>query len=209
MTQCVIFDCDGTLVDSEYLCNLGLQEQLALNGVVISAEQLIKQYRGEKLADTLATISRLHDVSLSDDFIPLYRERVDALFDQELKVIDGVEEMLEQLRLPRCTASNAPVEKTRRQLSQTGLDRYFGGKNYSAYDVDAWKPDPKLFLHAAASMGFAPEQCLVVEDSPVGVVAAQAAGIPVVHYDPEGQFDAVPGVPKFGHMRELLALIMA
>ncbi len=126
---------------------------------------------------------------------------------QELKPVAGAKALLQSLSLPRCTASNAPVEKTKRQLALTGLAEFFGDNLFSAYAVNAWKPDPALFLYAANAMGFEPRDCLVVEDSPVGVEAALAAGIPVVHYDPEDQFSAIAGVQKIEKLQLLGGLL--
>ncbi len=66
----------------------------------------------------------------------------------------------------------------------TGLKQFFGDNIFSAYEVGAWKPDPKLFWVAAEKMGFKPENCLVIEDSEVGVKGGLAAGMQVLHYNP-------------------------
>lgn len=76
------------------------------------------------------------------------------------------------------------MQKIRHALAVTGLAAHFGDRLFSSYDVGSWKPEPGLFLHAAERMGFAPERCVVVEDSDVGLQAATAAGMHAVHYAP-------------------------
>ncbi|MCJ8336942.1 MAG: HAD-IA family hydrolase [Pseudomonadales bacterium] len=207
MIKCVIFDCDGTLVDSEYLCNLALQIKLREHAVVESADQLMHKYRGGKLATILQSIEVEHNIQLADDFVVAYRTLVEQLFSEKLEACAGVAQMLADLRLAKCVASSGPLHKIHSALSITDLDKYFEGNIYSSYQIDSWKPDPGIFLHAATQMGFAPHQCVVVEDSLVGVTAAMAAGMQPILYDPL-KIHAVPaGVISIGDMSELQSVI--
>lgn len=178
----VIFDLDGTLVDSETLCNQAFLDLLpALKEPV---ESLVDEFRGKKLADILGDIERKISSPLPDGFEQRYRSRVADLFATQLKPMAGVPEMLTALEYPSCIASSGPPEKIKQALTVTGLARYFGERFFSAYIVGSWKPDPGLFLHAAAALGFAPKHCVVVDDSPVGIEAAAAAGMRALHYAP-------------------------
>ncbi|WP_293935530.1 HAD-IA family hydrolase [Iodobacter sp.] len=178
----VIFDLDGTLVDSEPLCNQAFLDLLpSLSETVVS---LVNRYRGKKLAEILSDIENKLGHSLPEGFEARYRQRVADLFATELKPMRGVPEMLGQIQHPFCIASSGPPEKIRHALAITGLATHFGERLFSSYLVKSWKPDPGLFLHAAATLGFAPEQCVVVEDSPVGLKAAAAAGMQALHYAP-------------------------
>ena len=85
--------------------------------------------------------------------------------------------------MPCASASSATHQALQRNLALTGLLGYFDETAiFSATDVAHGKPAPDLFRHAAASLGFQPQRCVVVEDSPFGVAAARAAGMPVVGY---------------------------
>jgi beta-phosphoglucomutase-like phosphatase (HAD superfamily) len=95
-------------------------------------------------------------------------------------------------------------------LQVTRLHHHFGDAVFSAYDIQKWKPDPALFLHAARSVGVAPEHCLVVEDSLHGVEAAVAAGMPVLGFAPMGEAARFrnAGAHSFSDMAALPDLIM-
>ena len=177
---CVIFDLDGTLVDSEGLCNqafLDLLPQLS-----DTVESLIKRYRGKKLASILADLENRLCQNLPAAFEQDYRQRVAELFARELKPMPGVVEMLEATNFPKCIASSGPPLKIRQALHVSGLAPYFGDSIFSSYEVGSWKPAPGLFQYAAHAMGFMPGQCVVVEDSDVGIEAAVAAGMKAFQY---------------------------
>lgn len=178
---CVIFDLDGTLVDSEGLCNqafLDLLPQLS-----DTVESLILRYRGKKLAPILADLeSRLYQ-KLPDAFEQHYRQHVVELFSRELKPMPGVLEMLEKTtNFSKCIASSGPTLKIRQALQVSGLAPYFGDSIFSSYEVGSWKPEPGVFQYAANAMGFMSSQCVVVEDSEAGIEAAAAAGMKAFHY---------------------------
>jgi HAD superfamily hydrolase (TIGR01509 family) len=95
----------------------------------------------------------------------------------ELQPVDGIVEALDRIATATCVASSGTHEKMQRTLGATGLWDRFEGRIFSATEVEHGKPAPDLFLHAAARMGVEPESCAVVEDSPFGVAAANAAGM--------------------------------
>ncbi|GGP26550.1 HAD-IA family hydrolase [Silvimonas amylolytica] len=206
--ELVCFDLDGTLVDSERLCNQAFLELLPqLDDTV---EGMVSRYRGVKFAPIAADLARRIGQPLADDFETRYRARVAQLFDEELVPMPGVLDMISHLHLPFCLVSNGPLPKMRHALAVTGLAPWFGDRLFSAYDVGVWKPDPGLFLHVAAHYGAAPRHCVVVEDSPTGVAGAVAAGMQALYYQPHGLVDSVPdGARAFHQMNELPGLLVA
>jgi beta-phosphoglucomutase-like phosphatase (HAD superfamily) len=110
-----------------------------------------------------------------------------------------------------CVASNGSHEKVRRNLTRTGLARYFEGRMFSAQDVSRGKPSPDLFLHAAATLNVDPSACVVVEDSPTGLTAARAAGMRCLAYAsgilPADRLRG-PGTRVFTTMDELPDLLL-
>ena len=85
----IIFDCDGTLVDSEFLCNLALQQQLAELGIDSDAEELMALYRGVKLNVILTSLASEFDITFPSSFIPDYRLKVKHLFELHLEANEG------------------------------------------------------------------------------------------------------------------------
>ena len=204
----MLFDCDGTLVDTELLGNLALAEQLALAGVAETGESLTERFRGHKLADMLAALESRHGVTLPAGFVSDYRIRAADAFERHAAPMPGVAAMLESLDLPACIVSNGPIAKIRQNLRVAGLERHFGDRLFSAYEVGSWKPDPGLFLHAARAMDVAPADCVVVDDGAPGIEAARRAGMRALWFVPHGVPDAVPPhATAFADMRDLSRLL--
>lgn len=182
---CVIFDLDGTLVDSEGLCNQAFLDLLPQLSETV--ESLTQRYRGKKLTSILADLESCLCQKLPDEFEKHYRQRVAELFSRELKPMPGVIDMLEALNFSKCIASSGPPLKIRQALEVSGLASYFGDRIFSSYEVGSWKPEPGLFQFAANAMGFKPGQCVVIEDSEVGIEAAIAAGMKAFQYVRNGE----------------------
>jgi HAD superfamily hydrolase (TIGR01509 family) len=203
--SCIIFDLDGTLVDSEYLCNQAFLDLLPeLND---SVEALTQRYRGQKLSLILAHIEQRIKHSLPTQFEEDYRQRVSELFSSQLKPMPNVIEMLESIRFSTCIASSGPLQKIRQALQVSGLAPYFNDRIFSSYEVGSWKPEPGLFQHAAKAMGFAPHQCAVVDDSNAGIQAALAANMLALQYRPNQDLAIFPGAISFHDMSELPQLM--
>ncbi|MFJ9129702.1 HAD family hydrolase [Streptomyces sp. NPDC102340] len=208
----VIFDNDGVLVDSEPISNTLLAGYLTELGHPTSYEESLRDYMG-------AAMHRVHDVVLErtgqrlpEDFDDVFHARVFAAFERELEPVDGVVEVLEKLTadgVPYCVASSGSHERIRVGHRKTGLDKWFGDERiFSSQDVGRGKPAPDLFLYAAERMGVPPEKCLVVEDSPLGVQAAVAAGMDVYGFTamtPAERLDRAGEL--FVDMRELPRLL--
>ena len=182
--KCVIFDCDGTLVDSERLCCLALCATFKKFNATLSMDEAIKHFEGGKLADILSATKQRLAVNVSIDKLePVYREILDALFEQKLKPMDGVFELLDYLQrhgIEYCVASNGPKVKIRRSLELTGLLPYFEDRIFSAFDTNSWKPEPDLVLYSVMTMGFRLEECIYIDDTPKGLEAGIRAGVKTV-----------------------------
>lgn len=175
----LIFDCDGTLVDSEVLAAQVLVDLLAERGHALAYDTVLAQYRGREFAHFVATLCAQRPGLDPDELTRTFRARSLALFRERLQPIPGALELVRGLTLDKCVASNGPRQKIEACLAVTGLLPYFTGRIVSAYEVGAWKPDPRLILHAAALLATRPERCLLVEDSLAGVQAGVAAGVRV------------------------------
>ncbi|GJM14385.1 MAG: 6-phosphogluconate phosphatase [Pseudohongiella sp.] len=201
----IIFDLDGTLVDSEVLNSQAIVD---LNPEIPdSAETLSARYHGMRLATIMEDLERRYGLSLPEDYIQRYRNTLQRLFGQGLNPVSGVPDMLKRLPHPRCVASSAASSKIQQALKLTGLDGFFEDNTFSSYDIGSWKPEPGIFLHAAEKMQHRVEDCIVIEDSIHGVNAARSAGIFVFHYTEVAAIEDDSSYQQFSDMGDLIALI--
>lgn len=180
--KCVIFDCDGVLVDSEPIGNQVLVDMANELGASISLEYAFRNFKGHKMQYCADQIKELIPNAFPEDFIPKYRQRSFEAFKADIQPVEGITELIENLKIPYCVASSGPEKKIRLNLELTGLLPYFENKIFSCYTIQKWKPSPAVFIWAAETLGFQPEECLVVEDSITGVSAAKNGGFDVVGY---------------------------
>ena len=178
----IVFDCDGVLVDSEVLSIGGVVAVLNEAGVP-ATYAMIARYFGMKQADIMLKVSEEtgHDIPLdvSARIWPAIRDR----FETELKPTPGLADFLRRHPDgPRCVASSSGPDRIRNSLQLTGLAPFFGEHIFSSSQVARGKPEPDLFLFAAASMGVEPSRCVVVEDSRFGVMGAVAAGMRAIGF---------------------------
>lgn len=178
----VIFDCDGVLVDSEPISFSVLRDTLTAAGVNVSESRAYQQFLGKSMASITRMIAEEFAISLSEAHIEQMRAELFARFEAELQPVPGILELFADFPYRRCVASSSQPERIRLSLTKTGLIGFFEPYIFSATMVERGKPEPDLFLHAAATMGYEPAQCVVIEDSPAGIRAAQAAGMRVFAY---------------------------
>lgn len=189
---CVIFDCDGVLVNTEEPENKVLAGMVSELGYAMSAQEAVRRFRGIKMALIVDEIEGLIGGAVPEGFVERFRDESEAAFERELRAVLGVEKVLDGLDamgVPYCVASSGPLRKMRVSLGVTGLWDRFKGRVFSAYEIESWKPDPGLFLYAAKQMGRRVDECVVIEDSEVGVLAGKAAGMLVIGYAGHGQED--------------------
>ena len=177
--KCIIFDCDGTLVDSEHVTNQIIAEMAGELGISMTGDEATATFGGKTLDAVLYKMRELSGKEIPDDWLPRLIKKVSEAWKTELNPVNGVRELLENLNIPICIASNGEPIHINQSLEITGLRDFFDGNIFSASDVGIPKPAPDLFLYAAKKMGFKPEQCVVIEDSIPGVMAAIRAKIKV------------------------------
>jgi HAD superfamily hydrolase (TIGR01509 family) len=201
----IIFDCDGTLVDSERLGNevlVGYLEQLEVS---LTVDEALARFHGVHMAECVAQIEAIRGTPLPETFVAELRARMVAAFTERLRPIEGAAVLVRSLTVPYCMASSGPREKIELSLSLTGLLPLFEGAIFSSYETGQWKPDPGLFLHAASALGVDPGRCAVVEDSLPGIRAGLAAGMSVFALQPYGRDPLIPDrVRSVANLGELL-----
>jgi HAD superfamily hydrolase (TIGR01509 family) len=178
----VIFDCDGVLVDSEPIANRVLAEQLHGIGVSIPQSEVMRRFVGKTRGQCLALAAEIRGRALPDAFGADWDAALFEALRNEVQPAPGVADVLRQLTIPFCAASNGMPDRVRLTLASAGLMPYFEGRIFTSADVPNPKPAPDLFLHAAASLNASAAECVVIEDTPTGVRAGRAAGMRVFGY---------------------------
>jgi HAD superfamily hydrolase (TIGR01509 family) len=206
---CIIFDCDGVLVDSEVINNRVLLEMASEYGVTMDLTAAVEAFSGIRLKEGIKILEQHASRPFPSDFEQAFRAKTYEIFKTEMKAVEGVEELLKSLTVPFCVASSGPVEKIKLNLTVTGLIKYFDNRIFSGYDINSWKPDPGVFLYAAEKMGVDPAVCVVVEDSKAGIIAAVRGGFKAFGYAKpfNGAELEKEGANVFYHMSELPALL--
>jgi HAD superfamily hydrolase (TIGR01509 family) len=180
--ELVIFDCDGVLVDSEPIMNRALAEQLHKIGLALPVSDVMRRFVGKTREECLALAAEIGGRELPRRFGADWDAAAFDALRKEVKPVAGVPEVLRDLAIPYCVASNGMPDRVRITLDSAGVLRYFEGRIFTSSEVANPKPAPDLFLHAAASMKATPAACVVIEDTATGVKAARAAGMRVLGY---------------------------
>ena len=203
--NCIIFDCDGVLVDSEAISAKIFQNMILELGFEVDFETVLEQITGTSMKENLLFISEIINGELPADFETEFRKRSYEAFKTDIKPINGIPDLLGKIKVPVGVASSGPVEKIRLNLTTTSLIHFFGENIFSSYEIQSWKPDPEIYLHAAKVMGFKPAECAVIEDSEVGIMAAKAGGFDVFGFTNEKNKAAFGklGATTFSTMIEL------
>lgn len=177
----IIFDCDGVLVDSEVIDARIRSECFRGEGFSITAQELA-DHLGISRAGLIELVQGRFGRPLPTGFMETTRAKIMDAFTDELQAIEGVSELLRSLTMPVCVASNSYPDRLRHSLEVTGLWQFFDPHVFSAAMVERGKPAPDLFLFAAERLNVSPTDCLVIEDSVHGTIAARTAGMAVVGF---------------------------
>lgn len=208
----IIFDCDGVLVDSERVSNQALVDNLARHGLGLTLQRSMELFVGSTMAGVMQKATAMGADLHAGWIDEIYSETYAAL-KAGVDLMPGVADLLAQLdrkQIPTCVASNGSEDKMCITLGQNGLwERFHPTAVFSAHALGVAKPDPGLFLAAASHFGVQARDCLVVEDSATGAMAAARAGMRCLGFAPEGGGDklAAQGAEVFMALADLPALI--
>ena len=186
--ELVIFDCDGVLVDSENVSNAAMVENLARYGLMLTVEQSMQAFIGKPMPE-VEVRAREMGADLPADWIDKVYADMFAQLRCGVSVVPGIPELLASLDdagIPCCVASNGSRDKMQITLGQSALWERFESVMFSAHDMGTAKPDPTMFLTAAARFDVAPDRCVVIEDSATGAEAARRAAMRCIGYAPLG-----------------------
>lgn len=175
--EAVIFDCDGVLLDSEYLCYDALMHVLGPMGIHVAREEVF-QFLGTT-PPLIEVICEARGIPMTAEMLEAYRAKRRWQHEHCLEAMPDALSLVERIAVPKAVASGSSVERLRLTLQPTGFWDHFAPHIYSAADQPNGKPAPDVYLHAAQQISVPPAHCLVIEDSGNGVKAGNAAGMTV------------------------------
>lgn len=210
----VIFDCDGVLVDSEYLASRVEAEIIRGLGLALTPGEAHDLFLGKSVDAVFELIAARAGKPPTAAFVYEWAFATAHAFRHELQPVGGVRAVLEALRARGhllAVASQSPLSRVFFSLEVAGLAELFDGHVYVSSMVARPKPAPDVYLLAAARLGVQPADCLVVEDSPAGARAALDAGMQAIGYAPGDTESAMraSGAGVIRNMDQLLPRIDA
>jgi HAD superfamily hydrolase (TIGR01509 family) len=183
MPDLIIYDCDGTLIDSERIvADVCLAEIHKLGLAHWTMDDYVHAFVGMPGKVGWARVAEAVGRPLPDGFNHRVDAMIDASFASSLRPIDGVREAVIAIGGQRCVASTTAQPYLSQNIAIAGLTDLFGDAVFSASQVKRPKPAPDVFLYSASQMGHDPKDCVVVEDSVPGVLAARRAGMRVIGF---------------------------
>lgn len=207
----IIFDFDGVIVDSEPIAIGTIQQVLKEYNIEVSMKICYNAFLGKSFKEGLETLSNLHLIdliNLPNSFETEVKSKINTALNKHLKPIPNIHKALPAITNRKCIASGSDYERLQVSLTKTDTGKYFDNV-FSSSSVKKGKPAPDVFLYAAHQMGFAPQDCVVIEDSEAGMVAALTAGMKTYLYTPNStnNFDIPPSVITFDDMTILPFLL--
>jgi beta-phosphoglucomutase len=183
--EAILFDCDGVILDSETIWDRCETEFLRRRGIAFDVERTKPLITG--LGQRAGVLLLQEQYGVEGDPDDLVRERLEiirGLFEREVRFTAGFPEFYEEKvrgRYATCIATSMPEELFAVADRRLDISRFFEGRVYFPSHVGGRaKPEPDIFLYAAAQLGTPPDRCLVLEDSPRGIEAARRAGMTVI-----------------------------
>jgi beta-phosphoglucomutase family hydrolase len=179
-----LFDCDGTIADSMPLHYMAWKKALGEWGCEFS-EKLFYEWGGMPIAEIISTLNKRDGLNMPVETVA---QRKESLYYEMLPQLKAVPEVLEHIeaqhgRIPFAVVSGSTRESVTSSLKTLGLLNRFEAM-VCAGEYNKSKPDPEPFLLAAAKLRVEPKNCLVFEDTDMGIQAARAAGMASVRVPP-------------------------
>ncbi|MCA0401054.1 MAG: HAD family phosphatase [Proteobacteria bacterium] len=192
MEHAILYDCDGTLIDSEHIAGSVCAEALTRIGFPMTMETFNARFTGIPAPRTWEILKEEIPFALPEGFNEAIDAEIYRRFESELQPIPGAAEAVRAIGGKRAVASSTRLDSLRKNLIRTGLAPLFDPHIYSASEVARGKPAPDVFLYAAAKIGVDPANAIVIEDSVAGVTAGLRAGMRVIGF--HGASNGVEGL---------------
>lgn len=208
----VIFDCDGVLVGGESSSNVLMAEEARKYGWNLSNEDAIHEFSGGELASIGHKIAEKTGKKLPEGWDVQMEHKIADMMRQTAETVDGAPEMLKAIQamgVPTRVGTNSSGTEMDAKFEATKLNRFFSkDRIHSGRDLGTPKPRPEVYLYAAHQEGVKPDECLVVEDSDAGALAAHRAGMQCILLRDAGKpMPKWDGIHRISHLSELPEIV--
>ena len=177
----VLFDNDGTIVDSEILSTRIMLKLLAQHGLHLQEREYNMRYPGLLTRDILVALEK-EGFKAPDNFIQQLHNEHKLAYQNSLRAIKGMPTLFRSLKVPKSMVSNGSVKHVEKCLKRVRLHSALDGQIFSAEQVSQPKPSPEVYLFALEKLSLSPHETVVVEDSITGILAAKSAGIQAIGF---------------------------
>lgn len=178
----VLFDNDGTIVDSEIIAARIMLKLLSRHGLHLSERDYNMRFPGLRTRDIVTALQEEEGFVPPPDFVQQLHNEHNEEFHRSLRAIPGMTTLFRNLKVPKSMVSNGSIKHVEKCLKRVRLYSALDGQIFSAEQVGRPKPSPEVYLFALEKLGLSPHETLVVEDSVTGVMAGKSAGIQVVGF---------------------------
>jgi len=179
MKKGILFDMDGVLIDSEMSYNYMIQDIFKKKGIDLPLSVCLGQV-GKSFSATIDALMEYWYNSDREELVKLYEESRDSLNMRYSEIVfDGVAELMQYCKeqgMKTAVASSSPPSSIQAMAKECKLEKYLDFI-ISGDSIENPKPAPDIYLLCAKTLGLRPEECIVVEDSTIGIQAAKAAGM--------------------------------
>lgn len=178
----IIFDMDGVIIDTGSIWKLANTQFLAKRGKIYNEKEVRNKINGKSPIEAITILQQIYSFDGDPQMQSVERkEIVIEKYKTELEYYPGFLSLIAQVAkqgLKKCIATGADHHLLEIINDRLDLRSYFGDHIYSVEDVGhVSKPDPATFLYSAKKLGADPSDCIVIEDSPLGIEAARRGGM--------------------------------
>ena len=178
----LLFDNDGTVVDSEIIAQRSMLDLLAVNGLQLDEKEYSQRFPGLLEREILQLRKIEHDFDAPPNFMADLHAMQITGFEQSLRAIPGMTSLFRNLQMPKSMVSNGSIRHVRKCLNKVKLLSSVNGHIFSAEQVEKPKPHPDVYFLALETLRLKAVEVIVVEDSPTGVKAAKSAGLQTIGF---------------------------
>lgn len=188
----VVFDCDGVLVETESITTQILVDNLGKYGLIVKPDEVHDLFVGGTMMSAGAEATR-RGATLPEHWLAEVSAAVNAELAKGVVVFDGLFDLLNTLDangIKTAIASNGPMDKMATSLGPSGLFDRFEGRIYSGREMKP-KPAPDMLIAAMTQANASPSQTVMIDDTPVGIKSADAAGTRAIGFAAASNADAL------------------